>query len=92
MHMENHFSATRGLETNDPARTTPINPGGRAAAIDTATGPEHDSPTSTYGSSRGKFRSTMRLSQALALIEVKVLEHFVVGKSITSMRDRGLLT
>lgn len=36
--------------------------------------------------------ATLRLSHALAFIEVKLLDHFVVGTSITSMRDKGLLT
>ena len=29
--------------------------------------------------------------EALSLVEVRVLDHFVVGDSITSMAERGLL-
>jgi hypothetical protein len=35
---------------------------------------------------------TTRMKQALALIEVKLMDHLIVGKSITSMRERGILT
>ncbi len=35
---------------------------------------------------------SLRLNHALSLIEVKLLDHLAVGKSITSMRDREILT
>lgn len=34
---------------------------------------------------------TRKLRDALALIEVKLMDHFIVGKSVTSMLDRGMM-
>lgn len=51
----------------------------------------HNHPSGEPEPSPADCLVTQRLCQALALIEVKVLDHFVVGTSVTSMRDRGHL-
>jgi DNA repair protein RadC len=51
----------------------------------------HNHPSGISEPSPADRIVTLRLSHALTLIEVKLLDHLIVGKSITSMRDRGIL-
>jgi DNA repair protein RadC len=51
----------------------------------------HHHPSGDPTPSQADRVVTRRLRDALALIEVKLLDHFVVGTSVTSMRDKGLL-
>ena len=44
---DSQVSIRRGLATNEATRIRPHSPGGCVAAIEIATGPENDSPTST---------------------------------------------
>jgi len=34
---------------------------------------------------------TQRLKQALALVDIRVLDHFVIGDEVVSFAERGLL-
>lgn len=51
----------------------------------------HNHPSGVAEPSQSDERITQRLSEALALIDVRVLDHFVVGDSIVSFAERGLL-
>ena len=52
----------------------------------------HNHPSGTAEPSRSDEALTNALKQALALVEVKVLDHFVVGaRAATSFAERGLL-
>lgn len=52
----------------------------------------HNHPSGLAEPSQADLRITQRLKDALALIEVRVLDHLIVGgDSITSFADRGLL-
>jgi DNA repair protein RadC len=51
----------------------------------------HNHPSGDPKPSQADRLVTRRLRDALALIEVKLLDHFIVGTSVTSMRDNGLL-
>jgi DNA repair protein RadC len=51
----------------------------------------HNHPSGDPMPSQADRLVTRRLRDALALIEVKLLDHFIVGTSVTSMRDKGLL-
>jgi DNA repair protein RadC len=52
----------------------------------------HNHPSGGAEPSTADRVVTTRMKQALALIEVKLIDHLIVGKSITSMRERGILT
>jgi DNA repair protein RadC len=52
----------------------------------------HNHPTGNSEPSLADRVLTTRLNHTLSLIEVKLLDHLIVGKTITSMRDRGVLT
>jgi len=52
--------AGRGLTAKVLQRIKPVRPGGCAAAIDIAMGPENDSPSSMNGSSLGNDAITRR--------------------------------
>jgi DNA repair protein RadC len=52
----------------------------------------HNHPSSVAESSRADELLTQSLKQALALVDVKVLDHFIVGGgTILSFAERGLL-
>lgn len=51
----------------------------------------HNHPSGSAEPSRADKRITRRLSDALALIDVRVLDHIVVGKNAVSFAERGLL-
>ena len=52
----------------------------------------HNHPSGVAEPSQADLRITQRLKDALALIDVRVLDHFIVGEGEgTSMAERGLL-
>lgn len=51
----------------------------------------HNHPSGVPEPSQADERITQRLKEALRLIDVHVLDHFVVGDSLVSMAERGLL-
>jgi len=51
----------------------------------------HNHPSGCAEPSTADERITKRLKEALALIDVRVLDHFVVGDEIVSFAERGLL-
>lgn len=51
----------------------------------------HNHPSGVGEPSQSDERITRRLRDALALIDVRVLDHFVVGDTLVSMLERGLL-
>ncbi|MGB1012254.1 MAG: RadC family protein [Thiolinea sp.] len=51
----------------------------------------HNHPSGVGEPSQSDERITRRLRDALALIDVRVLDHFVVGDQLVSMLERGLL-
>lgn len=51
----------------------------------------HNHPSGNTEPSAADRAVTARLKQALALIEIRVLDHLIVGESVTSMAQRGLI-
>ncbi|MFD2231361.1 RadC family protein [Alkalimarinus sediminis] len=51
----------------------------------------HNHPSGNSEPSQADKDITKRLSNALGLIDVRVLDHFVVGETSTSFAERGLL-
>ena len=51
----------------------------------------HNHPSGVAEPSRADEQITQRLQQALALIEVRVLDHMVIGDEVVSFAERGLL-
>ena len=51
----------------------------------------HNHPSGVPEPSLADERITQKLKDALALIDVRVLDHFVVGDSVVSFAERGLL-
>ena len=51
----------------------------------------HNHPSGVAEPSQADQRITERLRDALALIDVRVLDHFVVGDDVVSSAERGLL-
>jgi DNA repair protein RadC len=52
----------------------------------------HNHPSGVAEPSQADLRITQRLKEALALIEVRVLDHLIVGEGRgTSLAERGLL-
>ena len=51
----------------------------------------HNHPSGVAEPSQADERITRRLKESLALIDVRVLDHFVVGDTIVSFAERGLL-
>jgi DNA repair protein RadC len=51
----------------------------------------HNHPSGIAEPSDADIRITKRLTQALALIDVRVLDHVVVGENLVSLAERGLL-
>jgi len=51
----------------------------------------HNHPSGIAEPSQADERITLRLRDALAFVDVRVLDHLVVGEKIVSMAERGLL-
>ncbi len=51
----------------------------------------HNHPSGIAEPSQSDERITKRLKDALALIDVRVLDHLVVGEEVVSFAERGLL-
>ena len=51
----------------------------------------HNHPSGCTEPSQADIRITERLKKALLLVDIRVLDHLVVGSDVTSMADRGLL-
>ena len=51
----------------------------------------HNHPSGNAEPSQSDERITKRLKDALALIDVRVLDHLVVGEDVISFAERGLL-
>ena len=51
----------------------------------------HNHPSGVAEPSQADERITQRLKAALALIDVRVLDHFIVGDDVVSFVERGLL-
>jgi len=51
----------------------------------------HNHPSGVAEPSQSDERITHRLKDALALVDIRVLDHFVVGDEIVSFAERGLL-
>jgi DNA repair protein RadC len=51
----------------------------------------HNHPSGAAEPSRADEAITRRLTEALALVDVRVLDHLIVGETITSFAERGLL-
>jgi DNA repair protein RadC len=51
----------------------------------------HNHPSGIAEPSQADQRITIRLRDALALVDVRVLDHIVVGADMVSMAERGLL-
>lgn len=51
----------------------------------------HNHPSGLAEPSRADEQLTTELKQVLALIEVRVLDHFIVGENVVSLAERGLL-
>ena len=51
----------------------------------------HNHPSGVAEPSLADERITKRLKDALALIDVRVLDHLIVGEEVISLAERGLL-
>jgi len=51
----------------------------------------HNHPSGSSEPSKADKMITKRLNDALALIDVRVLDHLIVGEDVTSFAERGLL-
>jgi DNA repair protein RadC len=51
----------------------------------------HNHPSGEAEPSQADIAITKRLKEALALIDVQVLDHIVIGETATSFAERGLL-
>lgn len=51
----------------------------------------HNHPSGITEPSQADIRITQKLKEALALIDVRVLDHFIVGDEVTSFVERGLM-
>ncbi|CAH0526257.1 RadC family protein [Vibrio hippocampi] len=51
----------------------------------------HNHPSGQAEPSQADRRITSRLSDALALIDIRVLDHFVIGETPVSFAERGLI-
>lgn len=51
----------------------------------------HNHPSGLAEPSQADLRITQRLKDALALIDVRVLDHFIVGTEVVSFAERGLI-
>ncbi len=51
----------------------------------------HNHPSGVAEPSHADEQITRRLKQALALIDIRVLDHFIIGDNVVSFAERGLL-
>ena len=51
----------------------------------------HNHPSGETEPSMADQRITARLKDALAMVEIRVLDHFIVGRNVLSFAERGLL-
>ncbi|VAW57317.1 UPF0758 family protein [hydrothermal vent metagenome] len=51
----------------------------------------HNHPSGVAEPSQSDERITLRLKEALSLVDIRVLDHFVVGDEVVSFAERGLL-
>ena len=51
----------------------------------------HNHPSGVAEPSQADERITQKLKDALHLIDVRVLDHFVIGDQVVSFAERGLL-
>jgi DNA repair protein RadC len=51
----------------------------------------HNHPSGIAEPSRADEQITQRLKEALSLVDIRVLDHFVVGDEVVSFAERGLL-
>ena len=51
----------------------------------------HNHPSGICEPSQADIRITERLQQALGLVDIRVLDHVIVGDEITCLSERGLL-
>lgn len=51
----------------------------------------HNHPSGVAEPSQADELITQRLREALALVEIRVLDHLIVGESVASFAERGLL-
>lgn len=51
----------------------------------------HNHPSGSAEPSKADIELTAKIKSALKLLDVRVLDHFVVGDSVTSMAERGLV-
>lgn len=51
----------------------------------------HNHPSGVAEPSRADEQITQRLKEALALVDIRVLDHFVIGDEVISFAERGLL-
>jgi DNA repair protein RadC len=51
----------------------------------------HNHPSGSAEPSQADIKITKRLQDALELVDIRVLDHLVIGSSVTSMAERGLL-
>jgi len=51
----------------------------------------HNHPSGVAEPSQADERITQRLKDALSLVDIRVLDHFVVGENVVSFAERGLL-
>jgi len=51
----------------------------------------HNHPSGVAEPSQSDERITQRLKEALSLVDIRVLDHFVVGDDVVSFAERGLL-
>lgn len=51
----------------------------------------HNHPSGVAEPSRADESITKRLKDALALVDVRVLDHLIIGSEITSFAERGIL-
>jgi len=51
----------------------------------------HNHPSSVSEPSRADEAITTRLADALSLVDIRVLDHLIVGDTVTSLAERGLI-
>ena len=51
----------------------------------------HNHPSSNSEPSRADELITTRLRDALALVDIRVIDHLIVGEKVTSLAERGLV-
>jgi DNA repair protein RadC len=51
----------------------------------------HNHPSGVCEPSQADIRITERLKKALALVDIRVLDHVIVGDGVTCLSERGLV-